>query len=139
MLWVQGCDLACPGCFNPGTHARGGEARSVASLTDALLALQAYRWPGNVRELKNMVESLLVSIPGDRIRLDDLPPTVRKSRSDPAGGGLTPGMTISEVERTSRATEPSIASSSMPRNTSTPAIVRPDQPHGPAKSGGRSA
>jgi DNA-binding NtrC family response regulator len=66
---------------------------------DALLALQAYRWPGNVRELKNMIESLLVSIPGDRIRLDDLPPTVRKSRSDPVGGGLTPGMTISEVER----------------------------------------
>lgn len=29
VLWVQGCDLACPGCFNPTTH-RPGEGEDVA-------------------------------------------------------------------------------------------------------------
>ncbi|MFW6694009.1 4Fe-4S single cluster domain-containing protein [Streptomyces sp. MAR4 CNX-425] len=24
VIWVQGCTLACPGCFNPETHARAG-------------------------------------------------------------------------------------------------------------------
>ncbi len=26
VLWVQGCDLACPGCFNAATHPPGGDA-----------------------------------------------------------------------------------------------------------------
>jgi anaerobic ribonucleoside-triphosphate reductase activating protein len=35
VVWLQGCSLGCPGCFNPGTHdASGGEAIEV----DALLA-----------------------------------------------------------------------------------------------------
>lgn len=24
VLWLQGCTLGCPGCFNPATHSRGG-------------------------------------------------------------------------------------------------------------------
>ena len=24
MIWVQGCSLGCPGCFNPKTHPSGG-------------------------------------------------------------------------------------------------------------------
>lgn len=32
-LWVQGCSLACPGCFNPETHASGlGEVVAVPEL-----------------------------------------------------------------------------------------------------------
>jgi anaerobic ribonucleoside-triphosphate reductase activating protein len=27
VLWVQGCGLACPGCFNPETHEFGGGQR----------------------------------------------------------------------------------------------------------------
>jgi anaerobic ribonucleoside-triphosphate reductase activating protein len=27
VVWVQGCTLACPGCFNPETHARDAAAR----------------------------------------------------------------------------------------------------------------
>ena len=35
VIWLQGCSLGCPGCFNPSTHdAAGGEAVEV----DALLA-----------------------------------------------------------------------------------------------------
>ncbi|PCC70817.1 anaerobic ribonucleoside-triphosphate reductase activating protein [Nannocystis exedens] len=36
-VWVQGCDLRCPGCCNPELFARdGGESLAVASLADEL-------------------------------------------------------------------------------------------------------
>jgi len=46
---------------------------------DALAALQSYEWPGNVRELRNLMERLLIMIPGganDPIRADMLPPAI---------------------------------------------------------------
>ena len=39
---------------------------------DALIALQRYAWPGNVRELRNLVERLMIMVPGDRISSRDL-------------------------------------------------------------------
>jgi len=42
VLWVQGCSLACPGCFNPDTHAlTGGERVPVTALFRRLIALSA--------------------------------------------------------------------------------------------------
>ena len=32
VLWVQGCTLACPGCFNPRTHDRSGDQVGVDEL-----------------------------------------------------------------------------------------------------------
>jgi anaerobic ribonucleoside-triphosphate reductase activating protein len=32
VIWLQGCTLGCPGCFNPATHAAGGTPREVAEL-----------------------------------------------------------------------------------------------------------
>ncbi|MFT8959150.1 MAG: helix-turn-helix domain-containing protein, partial [Gluconobacter oxydans] len=46
---------------------------------DALAALQSYEWPGNVRELRNLMERLLIMMPGtgnDPIRADMLPATI---------------------------------------------------------------
>jgi anaerobic ribonucleoside-triphosphate reductase activating protein len=36
VVWVQGCTLACPGCFNPATHAADGAAQQtdVEALAD---------------------------------------------------------------------------------------------------------
>ena len=34
---------------------------------DATLALQQYSWPGNVRELRNVIERLMIMVPGDAI------------------------------------------------------------------------
>lgn len=34
VIWTQGCSLACPGCFNPETHAPGGERYSARELAD---------------------------------------------------------------------------------------------------------
>jgi two-component system nitrogen regulation response regulator NtrX len=39
---------------------------------DAVQVLRAYRWPGNVRELRNIVERLMIMVPGDIITRDDL-------------------------------------------------------------------
>lgn len=38
LIHTQGCNLACPGCFNPETHAPdGGELRSLDELMGAIL------------------------------------------------------------------------------------------------------
>jgi two-component system nitrogen regulation response regulator NtrX len=39
---------------------------------EAVLALQRYPWPGNVRELRNLVERLMIMVPGDRVTARDL-------------------------------------------------------------------
>jgi two-component system nitrogen regulation response regulator NtrX len=38
----------------------------------ALAALQRYPWPGNVRELRNVIERLMIMVPGDAISAMDL-------------------------------------------------------------------
>lgn len=46
---------------------------------DALTTLQTYEWPGNVRELRNLMERLLIMMPGnvnEAIRTDMLPSNV---------------------------------------------------------------
>jgi two-component system, NtrC family, nitrogen regulation response regulator NtrX len=39
---------------------------------DAVTVLQQYSWPGNVRELRNVVERLMIMVPGERITSRDL-------------------------------------------------------------------
>jgi two-component system nitrogen regulation response regulator NtrX len=38
----------------------------------AAAGLRTYRWPGNVRELRNVIERLMIMVPGDTIVLADL-------------------------------------------------------------------
>src|SRR5688500_9938069 len=38
----------------------------------AATGLRSYSWPGNVRELRNVIERLIIMVPGDVITLDDL-------------------------------------------------------------------
>jgi anaerobic ribonucleoside-triphosphate reductase activating protein len=41
VIWVQGCSLGCPGCFNPQTHPfAGGEGVPVDRLLQRLVVLQ---------------------------------------------------------------------------------------------------
>ena len=47
--------------------------RSVKSFDQgARSALQHYPWPGNVRELRNVIERLMIMVPGDAISASDL-------------------------------------------------------------------
>ena len=38
----------------------------------AATGLRSYHWPGNVRELRNVIERLMIMVPGDTIHLQDL-------------------------------------------------------------------
>ena len=38
----------------------------------ALTGLRSYPWPGNVRELRNVIERLIIMVPGETITLEDL-------------------------------------------------------------------
>jgi two-component system nitrogen regulation response regulator NtrX len=38
----------------------------------AVAVLQHYPWPGNVRELRNLIERLMIMVPGDSISAADL-------------------------------------------------------------------
>jgi two-component system nitrogen regulation response regulator NtrX len=51
----------------------------------ALAVLQSYRWPGNVRELKNVMERLVILVPGDTVTRADLPDGLTDA-SGPAPG-----------------------------------------------------
>jgi two-component system nitrogen regulation response regulator NtrX len=39
---------------------------------DAQEALQRYAWPGNVRELRNVIERLMIMVPGERVAARDM-------------------------------------------------------------------
>lgn len=40
---------------------------------DAVDAFENYEWPGNVRELENLLENLVITVPGDMIKREYLP------------------------------------------------------------------
>ena len=52
--------------------AREYGRRAKALDAGALAGLRAYRWPGNVRELRNVIERLMIMVPGDTIGARDL-------------------------------------------------------------------
>jgi two-component system, NtrC family, response regulator HydG len=57
--------------------------RRVAGIDPgAVAALRRHGWPGNVRELENAVQQAMVFCDGERIRAEDLPPSV----GQPAAG-----------------------------------------------------
>ncbi|MBK5298037.1 MAG: sigma-54-dependent Fis family transcriptional regulator [Vicinamibacteria bacterium] len=46
--------------------------RPKAFTADAVALLQRYAWPGNVRELRNLIERMVIMVPGDTITAGDL-------------------------------------------------------------------
>ena len=80
--------------------SRANAVQRKAVTPEAMAALGAYAWPGNVRELKNVLESLLVSTPGDTVELADLPPAIaRRTARVPADQFMIPGSTLAQMER----------------------------------------
>ncbi|MBI4237778.1 MAG: sigma-54-dependent Fis family transcriptional regulator [Deltaproteobacteria bacterium] len=52
----------------------------------AMMALQQYAWPGNVRELENLIQSLVILVPGPTIMLSDLPEWIFHQRATVSNG-----------------------------------------------------
>ncbi len=77
-------------------HFMAGFAREYGRRTKtldpgAVAALQEYPWPGNVRELRNVIERLVIMVPGDTISGRDLTflegPLAPESEPEPPPGG----------------------------------------------------
>lgn len=67
---------------------------------DAMEVLSNFVWPGNIRQLRNVIERLMIVIPGETIYIRDLPDEFTRSmRSVPASAVVTDGtQTIDEIE-----------------------------------------
>lgn len=50
--------------------------------SDTKNVLRSYNWPGNVRELRNLMESIVVSIPVNCIEISHLPPHIYNAYKD---------------------------------------------------------
>ena len=61
-----------------GEFARAYGRRPKHLAEPALEALLEYRWPGNVRELRNLIERLVIMVPGERIERRHLPPALQR-------------------------------------------------------------
>ena len=60
--------------------------RPFSGITDeAMEILIGHDWPGNVRELRNLVESMVVLAPGERIQPRDIPDEIRRGEAGPRG------------------------------------------------------
>jgi len=56
---------------------------------DAIATLQAYEWPGNVRQLRNVIDWILIMVPGgyeDLVRANMLPPDIGAIAPSGLGG-----------------------------------------------------
>ncbi|MGH9778785.1 MAG: sigma-54-dependent transcriptional regulator [Candidatus Acidiferrales bacterium] len=84
--------------FFLGEFAAAYGRRKKELAPEALQVLEGYAWPGNVRELKNLVERLVIMVPGERIESRHLPPEIFRGRTLPTAAG-----TLQEArERTER-------------------------------------
>lgn len=63
-------------------HRYGKRRKRIES--KAMEQLLCFHWPGNVRELKNIVERLVIMVPGEEITLSDLPSYVLRSAAKDA-------------------------------------------------------
>ena len=63
----------------PSAAPRSG--RPSASADEARALLEDYHWPGNVRELRNLMERVVILVPGEEVTAEDLRPG---SRAAPA-------------------------------------------------------
>lgn len=65
-------------------HCRNKDIQLKRISREALAAMEAYEWPGNVRELQNVIERLVILTECDEIKLEDLPPRMRREIPAPS-------------------------------------------------------
>jgi two-component system, NtrC family, nitrogen regulation response regulator NtrX len=75
--------------------------RSKAVDREAMRLLEEYTWPGNVRELRNLVERMMIMVPGATIGASDLAAAIRGDGGSGGSGGSggTGGSARARAER----------------------------------------
>lgn len=58
---------------------------------NALALFLNYQWPGNVRELRNIIERLIIMVPGPVLRAEDVPPPVASTKQEQHPASTAPG------------------------------------------------
>jgi DNA-binding NtrC family response regulator len=67
--------LLCDFFLQTHCGANGLAVKQISA--DALFVFEEHTWPGNVRELENLIQRLVVTVRGDEIEMNHLPPRVR--------------------------------------------------------------
>jgi DNA-binding NtrC family response regulator len=80
-------------------YAPASRSNVVRFSPELLERLQAYEWPGNVRELENFVRRALALSPGPLAGAELLPESDLPDDGQSLGG-IEPGLTLRELERT---------------------------------------
>jgi len=78
------------------------KGKDIVGVSDQAIArLMRYSYHGNIRELENIIEYAFILCPGGYIQESHLPEHigVRTSLEAPEPCGLTPGMTLEDIER----------------------------------------
>jgi len=74
-----------------------------AIFPQALECLCSYSFPGNIRELSNLIEQLVVLLPGDKIDIEDIPSHIRIRYNDNkntlSAHGWNLHETVAEIEK----------------------------------------
>jgi DNA-binding NtrC family response regulator len=65
---------------------------------EVMAFFQTLRWPGNVRQLRNLIERLVVTVSGNVIAIDDLPPALVQATRPDQSFTIQPGMSLAQVE-----------------------------------------
>jgi len=84
--------------------ARAYGRRSKHFSDAAQEVILSYRWPGNVRELRNLVERLVIMVPGEKIERRHLPPSLSHDHAA-SGSTRTPTTGFSSLQEARAAYE----------------------------------
>lgn len=72
--------LLCSHFLNFFCSKESRENKAISE--EALQYMKAYNWPGNVRELKNLIERLVIMVPGSVIERSDLPQEISNTSTE---------------------------------------------------------
>ena len=72
---------------------------------EALELFVKYRWPGNVRELRNIIERLIIMVPGPSITVRDVPPPLSMAPVDKESGNGRPAAAATQISTLKEARE----------------------------------
>jgi len=82
-----------------GEYATAYGRKKKQLAPEVLEVFAGYAWPGNVRELKNVIERLVIMVPGERLETRHLPPELFRESRRPLAEAATLQEARTDTER----------------------------------------